>query len=124
MNEVLAAINNQLEGLGLNYEFGKMSESPPQYPYWVGDYTEPGSTTEDGKEEPTIILTGFARGKFLELETQKATIKEHFRHGVFVITEKGSAMVIFYGSSLNIPQEDDDLKRCQVNLQIKYWKGN
>lgn len=124
MDEILAVINDQMEGLGLNYEFGKMTKSPPEYPYWVGDYTEPESITEDGKEEPTILLTGFARGKFLELETQKATIKEHFRHGVSVITEKGSAVVVFYGSSLNIPQEDDDLKRCQVNLQIKSWKGN
>lgn len=75
MDDILAVINDQLEGLGLNYEFGKMTQSPPQYPYWVGDYTEPEGMTEDGKEESTVILTGFSRGKFIELETQKATIK-------------------------------------------------
>lgn len=124
MDDILAVINDQLEGLGLNYEFGKMTQSPPQYPYWVGDYTEPEGMTEDGKEEPTVILTGFSRGKFIELEIQKATIKEHFRHGVSVITESGSAVVVFYGGSFNIPLEDDDLKKCQVNLSIKSWKGN
>lgn len=124
MDDILAIINDQLEGLGLNYEFGKMTRSPPQYPYWVGDYTEPGGMTEDGKEEPTVILTGFSRGKFIELETQKAAIKEHFRHGISVITESGSAVVVFYGGSFNIPLEDDDLKKCQVNLSIKSWKGN
>lgn len=124
MDDILAVINDQLEGLGLNYEFGKMTQSPTQYPYWVGDYTEPEGVTEDGKEEPTVILTGFSRGKFIELETQKATIKEHFRHGVSVITKSGWAVVIFYGGSLNISLEDDDLKRCQVNLSIKFWKGN
>lgn len=124
MEEVLAVINDQLESLGLNYEFEEMSESPPKYPYWVGEYSEPEGITEDGKEEPTIILTGFSRGKFAELEHQKSIIKDHFRHGVSVITESGAAVVIFYGGSFPIPLEDDDLKKHQVNLSIKTWKGN
>jgi hypothetical protein len=124
MKEVLAVINDQMESLGLNYEFGEMSESPPKYPYWVGEYSEPEGMTEDGKEEPTVILTGFSRGKFAELERQKSIIKDHFKHGVSVITESGSAVVIFYGGSFPIPLEDDDLKKQQVNLSIKTWKGN
>lgn len=123
MDEVLAVINQQLETLGLNYEFGRMSESPPKYPYWVGDYSEPEGLTEDGKDEPTVILTGFSRGKHIDLENQKSIIKDHFRHGVSVITDAGSAVVIFYGGSLPIPIEGD-LKKCQVNLSIKIWKGN
>lgn len=124
MDEVLAVVNKQLESLGLNYEFGRMSESPPKYPYWVGEYSEPEGLTEDGKDEPTVILTGFSRGKHIDLEKQKSIIKDHFRHGVSVITDTGSAVVIFYGGSLPIPLEDDDLKKCQVNLSIKTWKGN
>ena len=89
-------VNDQLQKLGLNYEFGLMTESPPKYPYWVGEYSEPEGLTEDGKEEPTVILTGFSRGKHTTLEQQKSIIKEHFRHGVSVITEKGSAEHNFY----------------------------
>lgn len=124
MKEVLAVVNDQLEQIGINYEFGRMSKSPPDYPYWVGDYTEPEGMTEDGKETPTVILTGFSRGKHIELENQKSIIKDHFRHGVSVITETGAAVVIFYGGSVPIPLEDDDLKKVQVNLSIKTWKGN
>ena len=124
MNDVLVAVNDQLESLGLNYEFGIMSESPPKYPYWVGEYSEPEGMTEDGKEEPTVILTGFSRGRHIDLENQKSIIKKHFKHGVSVITDSGSTVVIFYGGSLPIPLEDDDLKKCQVNLSIKTWKGN
>lgn len=124
MKEVLAVVNDQLEQIGINYEFGRMSKSPPDYPYWVGDYTEPEGMTEDGKEAPTVILTGFSRGKHIELENQKSIIKDHFRHGVSVITETGAAVVIFYGGSVPIPLEDDDLKKVQVNLSIKTWKGN
>lgn len=124
MKEVLAVVNDQLEQIGINYEFGRMSKSPPDYPYWVGDYTEPEGMTEDGKETPTVILTGFSRGKHIELENQKSIIKDHFRYGVSVITETGAAVVIFYGGSVPIPLEDDDLKKVQVNLSIKTWKGN
>ena len=124
MEEILAVINNQLEYLGLNYEFGRMTKTPPIYPYWVGEYSEPESISEDGKEEPTIILTGFSRDKFAKLEHQKSILKDHFKHGISVITESGSSVVIFYGGSILIPLEDDNLKKCQVNLSIKYWKGN
>lgn len=124
MKEVLAVVNDQLEQIGINYEFGRMSKSPPDYPYWVGDYTEPEGLTEDGKETPTVFLTGFSRGNHLELENQKSIIKDHFRHGVSVITETGAAVVIFYGGSVPIPLEDDDLKKVQITLSIKTWKGN
>lgn len=123
MEEVFAVVNDQLQSLGLNYEFGSMTESPPKYPYWVGEYSEPEGITEDGKEEPTFILTGFSRGKHITLEQQKSIIKDHFRHGVSVIADTGTVVVIFYGGSLPIPLEDGDLKKCQVNLSIKTWKG-
>jgi hypothetical protein len=124
MTEVLQIIHSQLEGLGLNYEFGRMTQSPPSYPYWVGDYTEPESMTEDGLENPTILLTGFTRGSYIELETDKKKMKDHFKHGVSVITESGAAVVIFYAGSFGVPTDELELKKVQVNLQIKSWKGN
>lgn len=122
MTDVLAVIADQMELLGLNYEFREMTKSPPSYPYWVGETTEPENLTEDGKCEPTVILTGFHRGNFIELETEKSKIKNHFLHGVTTM-KNGSAVAVFYGGSLDIPLEDDDLKKCQVNLSIKTWKG-
>lgn len=121
---MLGVMNKQLEGLGLNYEFQRMTKNPVTYPYWVGDYTEPESMTEDGLEEPTFMLTGFARGTFAQLEDEKNKIKDHFKHGISVITESGAAVVIFYAGCIPIPQESDDLKKIQVNLQLKIWKGN
>ena len=41
MEDVLAVVDDQLQKLGLNYEFGSMTKSPPKYPYWVGEYSEP-----------------------------------------------------------------------------------
>lgn len=122
MIEALSALDKELTSLGLNYEFGEMTKCPVTYPYWVGDYTEPESLNEDGLEEPTIILTGFTRGAYLELETQKNMLKDHFKYGVTFITDTGAAVVFFYAGSLNIPLEDD-LKKCQINLSTKIWKG-
>lgn len=122
MTEVLNEISKHLLALKLTYEFGQMSKSPPTYPYWVGEYTADPTDTEDGLETSTITLTGFARDKFLELEKQKDKIKDHFKNGVSVITKSGSAVVIFYAGSLTVPTDDSNLKRCQINLQIKKWK--
>ena len=101
MDEVLSTIDSHLTELGLNYEFGRMTKVPVTYPYWVGDYTSSQGTTEDGQENISVILTGFSRGSFFELEKQKSIIINHYRHSVSVLTEKGSAMVIFYDNSFN-----------------------
>lgn len=122
MTEALITVNEQLSELGLNYEFGKIKESPPTYPYWVGDCSDSQSDTEDGKEEITVILSGFARGDFIPLENQKQIIKDYYKHGVYVTTASGATMVIFYGGSFTVPQEETDLKKCQVNLLVKLWK--
>lgn len=118
MIEVLKVLNDHMvKELKLNYEFGQYTKSPPEYPYWVGDYTEPEPLEEDGLTTPTVTLTGFSRGRFLELEECKQKIKDYFKDGKSVITESGSAVVIFYAGSLNVPSDEQDLKRCQINLQ-------
>lgn len=122
MIEILSVINTEMEKLSLNYEFGRMSKSPPDYPYWVGDYTESEPLTEDGMETATILLTGFSRGKYSELERQKNIIKGYFKHEK-VITLDGVAVVFYFSGSFNIPIEDNDLKKCQINISVKMWKG-
>ena len=132
MLEVLKALDTHLsEHLGLNYEFGQMSNSPPKYPYWVGDYTESESLTEDGVEQPIIILNGFSRGKFIELEEQKEKIKEYFKFGktdlmTVTLPDQTISKVsvnIWFSDSINIPDDNLDLKRCQIHLNTKIWKG-
>ncbi len=132
MLEVLNVLNTHLsEHLGLNYEFGQMSDSPPTYPYWVGDYAESEGLTEDGVENQTIILNGFSRGKFIELEEQKEKIKEYFKFGktdlmtvTFPDGNKSKVSInIWFADSINIPDDNMDLKRCQIHLNTKIWKG-
>lgn len=122
--EKLKFINEQMAEIAVPYEFGEWS-SRPVYPYWVGEITEEPTTTEDGAEESTLILTGFHRGKFIDLESDKTKIKNHFHpiHGLRGKTDSGS-IAVFFDGAFYIPTGEADLKRMQINLKIKEWKGD
>ena len=124
--QALKIISDAMTALGLEYGFGEYSGNPVKYPYFVGEYTETESFTEDGLQESTVLLTGFSRGSWLDLENAKEKIEKHFNQvgGKTVITDNGSAVAVFYGNSLIVPTGDAELKSIQVNLIIKEWKVN
>lgn len=120
----LKFINEQMDILAVPYEFGDEWTSEVKYPYFVGEITEDSPMTEDGAEESTLLLTGFSRTGYLEMETLKAIIKNHFNPitGCCGKTDSGS-IAVFYDGSFYVPTGEADLKRLQINLKIKEWKG-
>jgi hypothetical protein len=120
----LKFINEQMGVIGIPYEFGEWT-SAVTYPYYVGEITEESTLTEDGAEESTLILDGFHRGKFIDLENDKAKIKKHFHpiHGLRASTDSGS-IAVFFDGAFYVPTGEADLKRIQINLKIKEWKGD
>lgn len=120
----LKFINNQLGEIAVPYEFGEWT-SEVQYPYWVGEITEEPPNTEDGAEESTLILTGSHRGNYIDLEKDKDKIKRHFHpiHGLRAKTGSGS-IAVFFDGAFYVPTGEADLKRIQINLKIKEWKGD
>lgn len=124
--EVRKIINNAMTSLGLEYSFMRYDKNPVVYPYFVGEVTETESVTEDGLQESTFLLTGFSRGKWLELEEAREKIEKHFNRvsGLTVITDSGSGVAIFYAHSLVVPTGDAELKKVQINLSVKEWKVN
>lgn len=119
----LRFISDQMAALGIHYEFGEWT-SGVVYPYFVGEITEEPTTTEDGLEESTMILTGWARGKYIDIEAAKEKIKQHFNpiSGKCAATDSGS-IAVFFNGSFYIPSGEADLKKIQINLKIKEWKG-
>ena len=109
--------------LGIPYEFGEWSSDSVNL-YFVGEITEDEPTTEDGAEESTLLLTGFSRGdKYIVLENEKNKIKKHFpADGLRGQTDSG-AIVVCFGGAFYIPSGEADLKKIQINLKIKEWKG-
>ena len=124
--QILKIVNSAMIDLGLEYGFGEYSGDPVVYPYFVGEYTETESTTEDGLQETSFLITGFSRESWQALEDAKERIENFFNQvsGRTVITDKGSAVAIFYAGSMIVPTGDAELKSIQINLSIKEWKVN
>lgn len=120
---VLEVITNELDSIGVPYEFMEWTDAV-QYPYFVGEYSEVPQTSEDGYKESNMILTGTTNGLWLDLERIRAKIERHFPpiYGLRKSTDTGT-VVIFYGNSFPVPTGEANLKRIQINLEIKEWKG-
>lgn len=127
--EVLKIISDAMTSLGLEYAFGEYggdANGEIVYPYFVGEYTEDVSVTEDGLQECSFLLNGFSRGSWLTLEDAKERIATYFNKvcGKTVIADNGSGVAIFYANSLIVPTGDAELKRIQINLSVKEWSVN
>lgn len=121
----LSFVNTQMEVLSIPYQFGEWTSETIPNTYFVGEIMDEPTTTEDGAEVSTLILTGFNRGgKYIDLETIKDVIKQHFNKvvGLSAKTESGSINVA-YENSFYIPSGEADIKKIQINLKIKEWKG-
>lgn len=119
--ESLKYIKEELDKI-ISYEFAQWS-SNIIYPYWVGEYNETESLNEDNMRETTFILTGTTRGTWLDLEKDKLKIEELFRNKTTILSN-GNGIAVYYLYSLIVPVEDMELKRIQINLQIKEWEVN
>lgn len=122
--EKLKFIAEQMAAIAVPYEFMRWS-SAIQYPYFVGEVTEEPIATEDGAERSTMLLVGFTRGSYLDMETIKERIKSHFNpvYGLRGQTSDGSAIAIFFDNAFYVPTGEADLKKLQINLRIYEWKG-
>lgn len=123
MTSALAIINEELKAIGVPYEFMRWT-SALSYPYFVGEYSETATDTEDGYEESILMITGTTKGSWLELEEIKNKIKNHFPsiYGLRKSTDTGT-VVFYYANGFPVDTGEADLKRIQINLQIKQWKG-
>lgn len=119
----LGVVNTELHSIGVPYEFMRWTSTDTDI-YWVGSYGESPTDTEDGYEEGTVILTGTTKNLWSVLMEHRAKIKDHFPNigGLRIPTDTGT-VVIFYDNSIPVPTGDANLKRIQVNLRIKMWKG-
>lgn len=120
---MLKTISEEMHSIGVPYEFMRWT-SAVEYPYFIGEYSETPTVTEDGYKESTMMVTGTTRGSWLELEQYKAKIENHFPavYGLRKTTPTGS-VTIYYENSFPVDTGEADLKRIQVNLRIKEWKG-
>ena len=122
--EKLKFINSKMTEAEVPYEFGQWS-SAVVYPYFVGEISESPTNTEDGREQSTMLLTGFHRGNFSDLLSVMERIKSLFDpiHGLRGQTDSGSAIVVYFDGFFVVPSGEAELKKIQINLKIYEWKG-
>ena len=122
----LNIVSDGMDSLGLEYGFGVYEGDPVVYPYFVGEYQETGSLTEDGLQETTFMLNGFSRTDWESLETAKEAIENYFDKvsGLTMIADNGNGICVSYENALIIPTGDAELKRIQINLRVQEWKVN
>lgn len=121
-SKALNAIAEAMESLGLNYAFVEW-EGKPKYPYWVGEFQEIEPIDESGQHDSTFILTGYTRGMWQDLISEREKIQEYFNKvsGKTVIADDGSAIAVFYSNSFVARTGDAELKKIQINLDVKEW---
>ena len=123
---VLKTIKESMKEIGINYQFKKW-KGHPKYPYFVGSYQEVPTPGEDGMQETSFILTGFARSDgnvdgVLQLEEAKEKIKAYFKTEYVAKTDSGSVVAIFYANTFgDLPTGDAELEKIEIYLTIKEW---
>lgn len=119
--DALAWIDGLLSSIGINYAYGVWSKQPVPFPYFVGEKDEDSPETEDGLQESTLILTGTGNS-LLELERAREKIRQLDNRRV--ILDNGSGVALFYDGAYSVPIDEANMRRIQVNLQIKEWRVN
>lgn len=121
-SKALSVIEETMKSLGLNYALGQWDDEP-EYPYWAGEFQDIPSKDESGQHDSTLILSGYTRGLLSDLISERDAIQECFDMvtGKTVIAEDGSAVAVFYSSSSVVQTVDAELKKMQINLDVKEW---
>lgn len=120
----LKFINEQMDAIAVPYQYGEWT-SKVVYPYGVGEITAFSPLNEDGAEESTLLLTFWHRGALIELEKIVNKLKKHFHpiYGLRGSTDSGT-IAVFFDTAFPVPSGEAELKKMQINLKIKEWKGD
>lgn len=116
----LKYVSDLMEDIGIPYAFGEWKEKPPDR-YWVGNYIEPEMLTreEDGRQDITFILRGYARGEWMLLEQDKAKIEKHASKTA--ILPDGTGIAVSYAGADVVPTAESDIVSMKINLDITEW---
>lgn len=128
--EALKIISDAMSEMELNYDFMEWT-STPAYPYFTGEYQEIEPLYEDGMQETSFILNGFARdvgeekSAYLELEDAKEKIEACFGKvgGKTVTTDIGTVVAIFYAGGFPVATGDASYYLMSYVSDLKIWKN-
>ena len=118
---ILEVLKREMDNLNINYSFMRYVCDVPQYPYFVGDYTENDFSPEDQLTSGEINIEGWSRNNVSELIAVKEILKRHFDE--YSTVENGYAVMINYDNGMVIDSGEADLYKVSIKLSFKEWKG-
>lgn len=122
MNEFLKLIANEMTKLGINYDLMVWKETPIKYPYCVGQYFIVDSSAENGKTEIEFWIEGWDRNpSYTNLVDIDTKIRKHFSD--YRMSKDKLAIAISYLNSSLEREEDGELRKLQVKLNVVLWEG-
>ena len=114
MINVLTILNEELEKMNIPYTFDTWNKDV-ELPQFIGEIQEEPTVDEDGRNEYSFILTGYAT-YYSYLFQVGEKLKEKYKNSDIV---KG--VVIKYDKLITVDNGIDDLKQVQITLKIKEW---
>lgn len=120
MIEVLKSIKNEFKRLNIPYSFDDWNIDV-ELPYFVGELSEITTNDEDGKREFTFTLTGEDVDTYLDLYEITENLKKEYKQSKKITLDTG-IMVMTYNRTINIPVEDERIKRTQSEFTIVLWE--
>lgn len=114
MIKVLTTIKNELEQMNIPYTFDGW-DNEIELPQFIGEISETATIDEDGKNEYSFILTGFAMS-YTPLFAIAEQLKHKYKTSYIV-----DGVVIKYDNTTTVENSTDDLKQIQINMTIKEW---
>lgn len=117
-------ITDMMKDIGVPFAFLQWNADIPTR-YWVGSCIEPESLTRDenGKQDTTVILQGYAgKADWMLLFQDKETIEKHASRTA--ILPGGTGIAVSYEGADNVPVGDSDIVSMKINLEVQEWRVN
>lgn len=118
-NELLTAFKRALNNLGVESAYRRYSGD--KYPYLTYEYIVTNVSREDGSTDGELFCEAWTRGTYAELDAIDEKLENHFKK-LFVKVDKG---IIYFDYATSTPDDDEDgeLKKLQISITTKIWKG-
>lgn len=114
MIKVLTLINDLMDEMNISYTFDNW-DADLELPHFVGEISEVPTNDEDGCNEYSFILTGFAKS-YTYLFAVAEQLKSKFKTSEII-----DGIVFKYDNTITMSNDTDDLKQIQITLKIKEW---
>lgn len=118
-NRLLTAFKSALDYLGITSAYRRYSGD--KYPYLTYEYFVTNVSHEDGGTDGELFCEIWTRGTLAELDDIDEKLKDYFKQKNIKVDND----VIHFDYATSTPEDtgDSELKKLQVTITTKYWKG-